>query len=150
MNFIQGYFLLMLLNWLLIEQYSSCLWHVVLFTKVWCFHSIKKTVWWRFRYYTKEFETSKATNTHKEITIPFHRSPQMALCDINHCWVHSNFHCKETFVKRKFAINFIVTYNKILEKLDNRKKIKRKKNGECSGIKRDVRQLPLYSGKLTD
>ena len=49
------------------------------------------------------------------------------ICDINHCWVHSNFHCKETFVKRKFAINLIVTYNKILEKLDNRKEIKRKK-----------------------
>lgn len=49
------------------------------------------------------------------------------ICDINNCWVHSNFHCKETFVKRKFVINFIVTYNKILEKLDNRKEIKRKK-----------------------
>lgn len=30
-------------------------------------------------------------------------------------------------MKRKFAINLIVTYNKILEKLDNRKEIKRKK-----------------------
>ena len=79
MNLIQAYFLLMLLNWWLIEQYSSCLWRVALFTKTCCFHSMKKTVWWRFRYYTKEFETSKATNTHKEITIPFHKSPQMAL-----------------------------------------------------------------------
>ena len=42
MTLIQGYFLLMLLNWWLIEQYSSCLWLVALFTNVWCFHSIKK------------------------------------------------------------------------------------------------------------
>ena len=44
-------------------------------------------MWWRFPYYTKEFETSKD---------------------------------------------------------------EKEKNGECSGIKRDVMQLTLYSGKLTN
>lgn len=141
MNFIQGYLLLMLLNWWLIEQYSSCLWPVALFTKVWCFHSIKNLCGVEdFWYYTKEFETSKATNTHNILS---QSPPQMALCDINHCWSIQTFTVRKHLWKESLPLISLWLTIRSWKKFIIGKKIKRK-NGECSGIKRDVRQLPLF------